>query len=388
MRILYMTANPQYALENKPDPDTADASHDVEKSSNGRQARRPSVRKYAKLDLWPELRNVADVLFEARAEGFVELEVVPEVRRRDVVRYIAARRPNIVHFSGHGEKGEIVLSDDRAGEMVSTDWLKGALAERKIDVLVLNCCWSATLAEELKDEVDLIVGTKIPIGSKSAADFSRTFYDELQSGATLGAAYEAATKQYDGGLYMKEHKDESVLDRTLVPEPGSARSALPDAPAELSPAQEILNYKTSLDHVRDRLWLNVFWDVSMIIIAFEIAFISFGVLKGAYAEWFAWLAEATPRNTPIAYLFHEMASMDKFIEKHASWFQWEPFAVFAVMVGEPGGRLASYVWLALGSTIAGRVLDVVGLRPEPSIRKELATGRIQTMFKRLAEQEQ
>ncbi|MEJ2089849.1 MAG: hypothetical protein P8Y69_15515 [Gammaproteobacteria bacterium] len=261
MRILYLTANPQWVKRNEPLP----ADGDQPKNLRG------LFKEYEKLDLWAELREVTDVLFDARAEGTVQLEVVPEVRRADVVRYVNARHPNVLHFSGHGEKQEIILNDKYGedGELVSEEWLRGVLADKDIDVLVLNCCWSDTLAAALEDVVDLIIGTTVPLGGESAAEFSKTFYDALQNGVTLGQAFDAATKNVGEGLYRKTHRDPSILEKTfeLQPEPAPQPAVQPAAGEEaavtLTPAQQILNYQTRLGYMRDRLSANVLWDVGV-----------------------------------------------------------------------------------------------------------------------------
>jgi hypothetical protein len=387
MRILYLTANPQWVKRNEPLP----ANGDQPKNLRG------LFKEYEKLDLWAELREVTDVLFDARAEGTVQLEVVPEVRRADVVRYVNARHPNVLHFSGHGEKQEIILNDKYGedGELVSEEWLRGVLADKDIDVLVLNCCWSDTLAAALEDVVDLIIGTTVPLGGESAAEFSKTFYDALQNGVTLGQAFDAATKNVGEGLYRKTHRDPSILEKTfeLQPEPAPQPAVQPAAGEEaavtLTPAQQILNYQTRLGYMRDRLSANVLWDVGMIIIASQIAVIGFGVINGSYASYFQALADwGWWKESPAPAIFSAMAHMHTHIATWAPWLKWEPAVIMTALIGTPAARFASYLWIWLGSKAAARALTVVGTRPAPIIERELASGRIETMFQRLAEYEQ
>ena len=150
MKILYFSANPEFVRLPEEEPSESDPSI----TELQEQAKKPEFAEYGQLGLWPELRILSDAFFDARMEGQVQLEVVPEANMGDVVRYIERFKPDIVHFNGHGEKEQLVLSDEHYedGEMATVEWLKRILTDQDIDVLLMNCCWSESFVDHLKFE--------------------------------------------------------------------------------------------------------------------------------------------------------------------------------------------------------------------------------------------
>ena len=137
MKILYFSANPEF-VKNPQEPNLALTDSD-------------DFSEYTKLDLWPELRELTNIFSDAREAGDVQLEVVPEARAGDIVRYIDSFCPDVVHFSGHGEKERLIVSDDDYfdGETVSSQWLKDTLTDKGVSILVLNCCIATQKKKQL-----------------------------------------------------------------------------------------------------------------------------------------------------------------------------------------------------------------------------------------------
>jgi len=396
MRILYLTANPQW-VSVEPPPPPADQTLKVGVAEESPKAPpKKSYREYAKLQLWEELRGVTDALFDARADGRVNLEVVPEVRRSDVVRYIGSRRPDVLHFSGHGEKGEIVLNDkwDQGdGEMVSQQWLEGVLADKGVDVLVLNCCWSASVAEKLKGTVPLAIGTTNAVGSDVAARFSATFYDALQSGATLKKSFEAATARF-GNLYAAFTGSEDVWNRTLFDAPDTPKEVPPtDGPssdgadAVDTSELQLMAHGKRLRQMKSQLSFGMAWDAAIVVIGFTVAFSVYALLKGDLAGVMSSCADLVEPIWLIgpawAGLCRSLANVHHVIAENAPWLQWEPWTVMGTLVSIPVARVVSYFWMILGTRFADRALTVVGMLPREKRERELETGRIDLMFRRL-----
>ncbi len=429
MRILYLTANPQWVR--KDPPENQQTTIGTGKKRMTPAERRKLFKKYAPLKLWEELKKLTDILFDARGEGRVSLEVVPEIDRGDVVRYVGSRRPNVVHFSGHGEKGELILngSFDQAGEKVPEEWLAGVLADRGIDVLVLNCCWSATIAEsmveQMKSAAPLVIGTTKEVGSREAAEFTEAFYDALQQCATLREAYRSATADKPGLYKAFPSEDDDRWNRQLTlkePEVASstddtAKSGPPAEPTEPAPEQVLHGYQEEVSQIRGNLWFSMAWDLAMVIIGFEVALIGFLLINGHYEntltaiatwladpvittgawEWvdktlnfiftpFVWLLSVLAK--PISWVLSGLSQINNDLaSEDAKWLQWEPLAIMTALASVPVARLASFFWVFLGSTYARVALVAVGAQPEEKIRKELASGRIPLMLKRLKEYE-
>lgn len=103
---------------------------------------------------------------------------------QDVLR---SNKPQIIHFSGHAIMGQLLLSNNTGHSLpVSPKALSELfriLKHEKIYVhcVVLNACYSQTLATELLNYVDCVVAVPEEIGDKPAIKFSSAFYRSLAS---------------------------------------------------------------------------------------------------------------------------------------------------------------------------------------------------------------
>jgi len=403
MRILYLTANPQWVrLKSPPQPEvalkvTADPSEreakETQKESRVAKLRK-NFRKYKKLELWEELREVTDVLFDARGEGRVQFEVVPEIDRNDVIRYVASRRPNVLHFSGHGEEGQLVLNNayDKAGEQVSDDWISGALDGKEIDVLLLNCCWSSSIAEQLQKEIPLTIGTTKEVGLDEAAEFARRFYDALQQGETLERAYDVASAGY-GDLYECFHKSDDILQKCLAPTEDQLEADTPKSmpmdveiqDEELTTEQILIGKQMEVARIQRELWFSGVWDLSIVFTAFLIASIGYMLLHGAYNDIFQAIAERL-EGIPVFGrshgLFEALARVSS-LKDEVPWLEWEPWSVMVALSSVPAARLATLAWLLPGSYEAKRAIEVAGSMTAEDQRRELQSERIDLIIERL-----
>ncbi len=102
--------------------------------------------------------------------------------------------PNIVHFSGHGNKeGQIVIrggkNDAHAVPIEALARLLGIL-KRNIRCVVLNACWSDKQAEAIAQEIDCVVGMSRAISDGAAVKFAAGFYQALGYGSTVQEAFD------------------------------------------------------------------------------------------------------------------------------------------------------------------------------------------------------
>ncbi len=300
MKILYVSANPEW-VKNPQEPTLDESPPDNDFS------------EYTKLDLWPELREITNALFDDRMSGSVRLEVVPEANAGDVIRYVDKFQPDIVHFSGHGEKERLVVADPEYfdGETASAQWLKSALTDKGVDVLVLNCCWSSTFLDVLEPSVGMVVGAETRLSSELAQEFSKRFYTCLRDGLTVGEAYTQAAK------VSQQYK--------AAPQAGDAlamKLQRETAPDEFT---EALNgYEGELKDLEANLWPDLKWDMMKIAGGLFVAGFSFFVLS-ADAE--STLGLLIPSET---------------LAKHKDWLSKEPFALFLILIREPLARIWSY----------------------------------------------
>lgn len=345
MRILYLTANAQYAKPPK-------------KASNGPK----SSQKYPSLDLWPELERVTDVLFDARSDGRVTLEVVPEVKRSDIPRYLAERTIDVLHFSGHGDKdrplderpdGEtehrLILMDTNHtgpfGRYVENDWLREQLEGKGIKLLVLNCCWSTGVAEKLKGVADCIIGTTIALRGDLAADFSELLYESLEQGLTLGEIEELLGQENRfKDLYSFEKKNEKILETRIAP--------IPEDERDMSPARRILAKRDEFLAMRASIKGRLSVEVLKLVVAFEVAYICWCVLP--------------------QFLEH--------LPGYKAWMVYEPAAIITAIAGHPVARAIGFIAVAIGTRSMSTMLLTLSLKPPVVIERELATERIDQIF--------
>ena len=100
-------------------------------------------------------------------------------------------KPNIVHFSGHGDTDGIrITKDDNRSQVLTADILERLfkpLAEFT-EVVVLNSCYSAIQAESISKLGMYVVGNNLPVGDAAAISFAKGLYNGLSEGKSLEAA--------------------------------------------------------------------------------------------------------------------------------------------------------------------------------------------------------
>lgn len=154
----------------------------------------------AHLDLELELRNLERELQGVRYRKFITLVAGHAVRPDDLIRYVRAERPTVIHFSGHGSTAGIFLRDD-AGSIKAVDGpsLKRFLEDRGVRLVVLNSCFSKSVATTILGAVRTVIGTTDRVGDEAARRFTVAFYRSLGEGLSIRQAFR------DGGDAVALH---------------------------------------------------------------------------------------------------------------------------------------------------------------------------------------
>jgi len=102
-------------------------------------------------------------------------------------------QPDIVHFSGHGGKGELWLEDDSGIHRPAS--AKGLAMmfkrfEKTTSCVVLNACSSKVQAEAISPYSHHVISTKKDIPDEAAIAFSTGFYKGLGSGDDVPEAFD------------------------------------------------------------------------------------------------------------------------------------------------------------------------------------------------------
>ncbi|MEM1360061.1 MAG: CHAT domain-containing protein [Bacteroidota bacterium] len=201
----------------------------------------------SKLRLDEEYASVSERLQEA-----LEPHKYPIKRKRAVTpsqfsQFLFLERPDIVHFSGHGdlkspdnqaivselrmgreqittavpkepaeqESGIFLMSEDRrASHFVSTSFLEQTfkvMVERQgiaIRAVVFNACHSSQQAEVLSQIVPYVVGTSWSVKDDAAIAFATGFYFGIAQGMDIDKAFDFGTIN---ALAFNEPKDRFLL---------------------------------------------------------------------------------------------------------------------------------------------------------------------------------
>ena len=156
----------------------------------------------------------------AELNNTFKIEVAKFVNETDIAKLFTAKKPNIIHFSGHGKdpvtgnkpqtaedgrgiglpnnyKGGIVVFDKNMRSLkviddATLDYLfQQAVQALKIplEVVVFNSCFSESQAKVVGRYVNYVVGTARAISDEVAIAFASGFYFALGNGETVENAF-------------------------------------------------------------------------------------------------------------------------------------------------------------------------------------------------------
>lgn len=147
------------------------------------------------LDLAEEHRQIQLAMLQLYDPQPFSLISCWAARANDVVRQLLREQPHIVHFSGHGELGIVLLNDHGDPEIVSTEKFVEILriVRDNIRMVVLNTCCEKELVAVLTDVADLAVVMDGKTCDLAAIRFSGNFYYALGCGRTVTEAFELAS---------------------------------------------------------------------------------------------------------------------------------------------------------------------------------------------------
>lgn len=155
----------------------------------------------SRLGLDTEMAEIRDVIRLGSQRDGLDIHSRSDVRWRDLRQAILDVQPDILHFSGHGSKSGLVLTDDErlATVETSTRALNSlCVALPTIRLLVLNACHTATDADLLAETVDHVIGMSGAIDDDAASAFSQGFYSALASGHTVEVCYRVGIAEIEG----------------------------------------------------------------------------------------------------------------------------------------------------------------------------------------------
>jgi hypothetical protein len=166
----------------------------------------PKDPNYPELELIKESNALEDKIRTAEHAKEIAFSQRHEISIGNIQQYIADNKPQIVHFSGHGEKEYLILEGiDEQTEEGNAKALANMFRilnnrrsldeEKKIRCIVLSACYSEQIAKAVARYVDFVVGMSNAVREDTAKIFAEYFYYHLCSGESFGDAFEFARSQ-------------------------------------------------------------------------------------------------------------------------------------------------------------------------------------------------
>jgi CHAT domain len=148
------------------------------------------------LRLDEEARAITETIRKSKHRDSVQLISAWAVRPPDVLQELNERKPEIVHFSGHGsDRDEIVFQDDQGqAKLVSKEAIVQLMmaCSGNIRLVFFNTCYSHNQAEAVVQHVEAAIGMKTSIGDEPARIFASQFYSAIGFGLSVEKAFQQA----------------------------------------------------------------------------------------------------------------------------------------------------------------------------------------------------
>lgn len=143
-----------------------------------------------------EFHHVQDEIRGSKFRDNITVQHRPAANLKSLLNGLNDLEPDIIHFSGHGNKSGIAMDNASVArpsvEMVSFKLLADALSatDSKPRVVVLNACDSAAARKPFLKLGLIVISMKRSISDAAAAAFAVQFYGAIASGQSVKSAFE------------------------------------------------------------------------------------------------------------------------------------------------------------------------------------------------------
>jgi hypothetical protein len=142
-----------------------------------------------------EVRRVQEAIRGSVFRDHVHVEYRPAANLNSLIDGLNDKRPQIVHFSGHGHRGGIAMDNAKvtrpAAKDVSFELLAKALAstDSPPKIVVLNSCESSGAKKAVLGVASVVVSMSVSVTDNAATAFATRFYAALASGQSIRSAF-------------------------------------------------------------------------------------------------------------------------------------------------------------------------------------------------------
>jgi hypothetical protein len=150
----------------------------------------------AGLDLRGQIRQIRKAVKAGRFGHTFTVHSTLEVTTENIFTLLNDHQPNIVHFSGKQNGGNVLIRTPEGNvTTVSDSAMAGMLQSLGGNVLlaIMDTCKSLRCARSVTSTVDFAIGVEGDIFDDDATHYYNVFYGALASGQTLSAAAGQAT---------------------------------------------------------------------------------------------------------------------------------------------------------------------------------------------------
>jgi hypothetical protein len=209
------------------------------------------------LRLDEEIREINEGLRRSNYRDRFVIYSALDPGQRDLRRALLDHNPDIVHFTGHGnKKGLLVVDEMGMAVSFSSKALSGLfeLFSDKVECVILSACYSAHQANAISKHIKYVIGMRKEIEDRAAVEFAIGFYDALGAGRSVEDAFKFGTNAILQRFpNISEHLVPVLKKMDIKDEKGTKRNIHPhDRPITVAirsfkhPAHEI---ESKVDHM-------------------------------------------------------------------------------------------------------------------------------------------
>lgn len=155
--------------------------------------------------LWVEreVKAIKEALWGSAHRNALALQVHPAAAGREFLPQLDRNRPQLLHFSGHGDLDGLCFVGETGDMEVQANTLvvEALRLSPGLRLAVFVSCHSETLARAAIQHVDAAIGMKREVADADAPIFSAALYQALSQGRHLQDAFDMAiwALNTDGG---------------------------------------------------------------------------------------------------------------------------------------------------------------------------------------------
>ncbi|PKQ07723.1 MAG: CHAT domain-containing protein [Alphaproteobacteria bacterium HGW-Alphaproteobacteria-11] len=142
-----------------------------------------------------EVRLVQESIRKSKFRDNVSVQYSPAADLNSLIDGLNEVKPQVVHFSGHGNESGLVTDTGKVGgravDGLSFDLLAKAIAatDTPPKVVVLSACKSSGAKKDLLPAVQILISMRETVSDIAAVNFAHRFYAALASGQSVDASF-------------------------------------------------------------------------------------------------------------------------------------------------------------------------------------------------------